>query len=80
MMKVCSMISAEVRTCKFLSWNVRGLDDPSKRINAKNFIMIESLMYCLQETKLNSITDSLLREIMGNSLDSRVFILVDGTA
>jgi hypothetical protein len=37
-------------------------------------------MYCFQETKLNSITYSLLREIMGNSLDSRGFILVDGTA
>jgi exonuclease III len=65
----------------FLSWNVRGLNDPKKRANVKNFIVSEKPdVICVQETKLSSVSNSLLKEIMGVLLDSQACILANRTA
>jgi exonuclease III len=75
------MSSADGRKCVFLSWNVRGLNDPKKREKIRNFIKTENPdAICLQETKLSAINDTLFKEILGKSLDSRAFISSVGTA
>lgn len=76
------MNANESRSYQFLTWNVqRGLNDYQKCQNVKNFILSEKPdMVCIQEMKLNSINNTLLKEILGSRLDSEIHILSNGTA
>jgi exonuclease III len=57
------------RKFKILSWNVRGLNEKDKRATVLNFINSEkSDIVCLQETKLASIDDAVLKQIVGTDL------------
>ena len=49
---------------KILFWNVRGLNDKGKRLCIKNLIHDWQVdIICLQETKLELITDSIVRSL-----------------
>jgi exonuclease III len=49
---------------KILSWNVRGLNDQGKRLCIKNLIQDwKANIICLQETKLEIITDNRVRSL-----------------
>ena len=49
---------------KILSWNVRGANDSSKRKVIKTFIRNQRVdLMCIQETKLQCMTDSIARSI-----------------
>jgi hypothetical protein len=55
--------------CYILSWNVRGLNDPSKRESLKHTILSSgAIIVCLQETKIMSWNSNLLKETMGCKL------------
>ena len=49
---------------KILSWNMRGANDSSKRKVIKTFIRNQSVdLICIQETKMQFMTDSIARSI-----------------
>nr|CAD1823673.1 unnamed protein product [Ananas comosus var. bracteatus] len=51
---------------RFLSWNVRGLNDPSKCTVIKSFIRnAKCCVVCLQETKISSISPTKFHTICG---------------
>lgn len=51
---------------RFLSWNVRGLNDSAKCVVVKNFLRnSKCCVVCLQETKLPSISLTKSRTIFG---------------
>jgi exonuclease III len=59
-------------------WNVQGLNDPKKRKSVRNFILNEKQdVICLQKIKLNVVTNTLLKEIMRNALNSRACIIAN---
>lgn len=59
---------------KVCSWNVRGLNDPSKRLAVRNVIsVIRKVVVCLQESKVNHVSGSFLRSFGGSFLDKYVF-------
>jgi len=54
------------RNCSVLCWNVRGLNDGVKRASVRNLISASNAtIVCLQETKIESWTQSLLVETVG---------------
>jgi hypothetical protein len=49
---------------KILSWNVRGLNEGEKRLRVRNLLrQWEADIICLQETKLEFISDTLVRNL-----------------
>lgn len=55
----------------FLSWNVRGLNERTKRLAVRQTIILENPdVVVLQETKLQHISDQIAREICGYRLDA----------
>ena len=52
---------------KLLSWNVRGLNNPQKRVIAKNLLAEWKCdVVCLQETKLDSINSTGVMNLWGS--------------
>jgi exonuclease III len=52
---------------KILSWNVRGLNDKSKRLHVRNLLKLWGAnVICLQETKLDLVTRNLMRSLWGS--------------
>lgn len=50
---------------KVLSWNVRGLGDKGKRVAVKEVIHnSEADIVLIQESKLNFISDSIVKDVM----------------
>ncbi len=59
------------RTFKFLSWNVRGLNNRAKCTGIKNFIKgCRCAVVCLQETKLSSLSEAKFRSFCGFHLSN----------
>ena len=56
---------------KILSWNVRGVNYPEKRMVIKNFIRTQRVdLVCLQETKIQGMNNALAHSIgVGRFLD-----------
>ncbi len=63
------------------SWNVRGLNDPCKRALVK-FGLFSSrwVVCCLQETKVESISNSFLRSFAGPHVDKCHFLKAVGAS
>ncbi len=56
-------------------WNVRGLNDPSKRCLVRHVISsLRNVVVCLQESKVRQVSCSFLRSFAGPFLDKRQFI------
>ena len=52
---------------RLLSWNVRGLNNPQKREVCKNLLKEWKCdVVCFQETKLASISSSIVRSLWGS--------------
>jgi exonuclease III len=52
---------------KLLIWNVRGLNDPKKRVVLKNWLRKWKVdVVCLQETKLDKMDGRVIHSIWGN--------------
>ncbi len=59
-------VMARNRTFRFLSWNVRGLNNSAKCISVRSFIKnSKCCVVCFQETKLSSISSVKLRSFCG---------------
>ena len=70
-----------VKFIKFLSWNVRGLNDKIKRTNVKKTILDEApQIICLQETKWSSVNENYIKQTIGTRLDQNLQILAHGSA
>ena len=56
---------------RLLSWNVRGVNDSSKRKVIKAIIRNQKVdLFCLQETKIQSMNEGLVRSLgSGRFLD-----------
>jgi exonuclease III len=51
---------------KLLSWNVRGLNESGKRLRVRNLLKQWKVnIICLQETKLELISSSIVRSVWG---------------
>ena len=51
---------------KIISWNVRGLNDGSKRLMVRHLLkQWKADLVCLQETKLQSLSRSVVRSLWG---------------
>ncbi len=62
-------------------WNVRGLNNPLKRIVVRSVISnLRNVVVCLQETKVRHVSGSFLRSFGGSFLDKRQFIEADGAS
>ena len=52
---------------KLLTWNMRGLNDPKKRVVLKNWLKKWKVnVVCLQETKLDKVDGRVIHNIWGN--------------
>ena len=58
---------------KVLSWNVKGVNDSSKRKTIKSFIRNQSMdLLCIQETKIQPMSEGVVRSLgSGRFLDWR---------
>ncbi|XP_020262628.1 uncharacterized protein LOC109838607 [Asparagus officinalis] len=53
-----------------ITWNVRGLGLDTKRFGVRDFCQLNKFdIICLQETKLNTVTESILKSLGGNLFD-----------
>ena len=60
---------------KLLSWNVRGLNDFSKRLRVKNLHkQSRADPVCLQETKLEYLTRGMIRSLWGSPCVDLLFV------
>lgn len=67
-----------IRGC---SWNVRGLNDPFKRVVVRDVLSkIRNVVVCLQESKVCQISRSFLRSFGGSFLDKCVFVESKGAS
>lgn len=72
---------SNARMLSVLSWNVRGLGDPSKRPIIYNSVSLAApAIVVLQETKLSNISPSDLRSFLPPSLSSFVFSPASGSS
>jgi hypothetical protein len=63
-----------------LSWNVRGLNSPSRREVVRDVILVvRPAIVCLQEMKLSAISTQLVVEIVGHHFDRFEFLSANGT-
>ncbi|KAK1312236.1 hypothetical protein QJS10_CPA07g00623 [Acorus calamus] len=59
---------------KILIWNVRGLNDRGKQATVKEFIVINKVsIVCLQETKMEVMTQGDIRAISGGKFEGYIF-------
>ncbi|KAH7677392.1 DNase I-like protein, partial [Dioscorea alata] len=66
---------------KIISWNVRGLGMPSKLYLVKDFLLLNHVdIYCIQESKLSLVDNSICRSIGGTRLDHYSYIPALGSA
>jgi exonuclease III len=57
-------------TYKFISWNVRGVNEREKRLAIRQTILLENPdIVCLQETKIGDMTNRMAKELCGRKLD-----------
>ncbi|KAJ8639753.1 hypothetical protein MRB53_016447 [Persea americana] len=71
----------EVLSMKAISWNVRGLGNSVKRAVIKEVIRtFRAELPLLQETKLSSMSQSIIRDLWGNSKCLWVSLDVVGTS
>lgn len=62
-----------------ITWNLRGLGRPAKRFLVKDFLCLHHAeVCCLQESKLEVVSQTLWREIGGSKLDQYVFAPAKG--
>ena len=66
---------------KLLSWNVRGANNPNKRIVIRNFIRSQRVdLVCLQETKIQELSSDVARSLgVGRAYEWRA-VEAEGTA
>ena len=66
---------------KILSWNVRGVNDSSKRKVIKSVIRKQKVdLFCIQETKMQVMTEGVVRSLgLGRFLDWRVLNAMGST-
>jgi exonuclease III len=66
---------------KFLSWNVRGLDNTAKQEDVKQIIsFLKPDLLCLQETKLVSVDSTTIRNCLRSQYENNyAFLPADGT-
>jgi exonuclease III len=58
-----------------LSWNVRGLNAKARRDAVRTLVDAKRASHiCLQETKLNSVTDELMISMLGAQLASFAYL------
>ena len=63
-----------------LCWNVRGLNNMSKRNSARNFISEAKVnLVCLQETKLDVIDVFVVMQCIGPSFDGFAYLSAEET-
>ncbi len=63
------------------SWNVRGLNDPRKRCLVKSAISNFNLaIWCLQETKVGTVSRSFLRSFAGPLFDKCMIVKAQGAS
>jgi exonuclease III len=63
--------------CSFeiLYWNVRGLNDPTKRDAVREFVAsLRVSVICLQDTRLDVIDNFLIKQCLGPSFDGYVYL------
>ncbi|KAM0822585.1 hypothetical protein ACQ4PT_071403 [Festuca glaucescens] len=61
-------------------WNVRGLNDPARRLRIRAVIQSNSVsLVCVSESKLGSVTSSLVMEAFGACFSEFVFVPAAGT-
>lgn len=54
---------------KIVSWNVRGMGDQMKRVTVKDILCNYRIdVRLIQETKLSSVTEAIIKEIWGSSV------------
>lgn len=67
-------------TCAIMSWNVRGLNSPGRRVAVREIADAHRVtILCLQDTKLENWTPSLVREVGGTALEGCVVLPAMGT-
>jgi exonuclease III len=64
-----------------LNWNVRGLNAPVRRCGVREMVgAVKATVTCLQETKLQDITESMVAEILGaRFMNNFSFLPAEGT-
>jgi exonuclease III len=69
------------RKIKIITWNVRGLNDKSKRSSIRNFIRLESPdIICLQETKLSRVPETIYRQMFSRRYAKGICLPAQGTS
>jgi exonuclease III len=68
--------------CSILCWNVRGFNDGARRASVRNLIASSgATIVCLQETKIQTWTRSLLYDTLGPGMvDNYAVLPATGTA
>lgn len=70
------MVKCHKKNCSILCWNVRGLNDGAKRASVRNVISASGAsIVCLQETKIENWTQSLLIDTVGPELARNCTVL-----
>lgn len=66
---------------RVVSWNVRGLNDSSKRFTVRDVISkVRNVVVCLQESKVRQVSGSFLHSLAGSFIDKRVFVEANGAS
>ncbi|XBI13889.1 hypothetical protein VPH35_140561 [Triticum aestivum] len=66
--------------CPIMSWNIRGLNSPTRRAVVNETAETHKLaLLCLQETKIDEWSRSLVREVGGARLADCVVLPTTGT-
>ena len=66
---------------KILSWNVRGLNEESKRLRVRNLLSLWKVdIVCLQETKISWFTPSLVHSLWRCPYVEWCYVAVEGAS
>jgi hypothetical protein len=58
--------------CAILNWNVRGLNNPARRQVVRDLVTEHKCsIVCLQETKIQRLTDAIVAETLGQKFSKR---------
>jgi exonuclease III len=61
---------------KLMSWNVRGLNNPTRQEDVKQVIRnFRPRLFCFQETKLVVVDSTVIRNIAGPEYEDNYFFL-----
>jgi DNA phosphorothioation-dependent restriction protein DptG len=75
----CSMDSLNF-LYKILSWNVRGMNCLAKQEDIKQIVgVFKPDLECLQETKMEQISQSIIRNALGTNFETNLFLPTNGT-